>query len=345
MKTPPLSPRPIADESTEREPGDRRGKDPWIEALEVAYRLKVTPGTRLLLAVSGGCDSAALLFGSVRTSTALGLECEVACLDHGLRPESPEEVRAVSAWCAALDVPFHTRALKLAPGPGLEARARDARYRALEEIRLNQSLAATVTAHTASDQAETLLMRLCRGTALRGARGIHASAYSLLRPLLGLTRAEAEAFIARMGVRPFEDATNRDLTFLRARIRHQLLPRFAAVSGTPADGLARRLARFSENASEDEALLEAMADQAFARVALAGGELDAEGWECLPGPLRRRTLVKWIESAGLAVDGALLNRCEAAVRSRGRATLPGDFRLEASNGRIRCVRLPGRRRN
>ncbi|HZW90876.1 MAG TPA: tRNA lysidine(34) synthetase TilS, partial [Myxococcaceae bacterium] len=126
---------------------------------------------RILVAVSGGVDSLALLVSAAEVAAD---RTGVASLDHGLRPESTAEVERVRALARSLGLPFHTEALGLAPGAGAEARARTARYAALERIARLNGYSAIATAHTADDQAETLLMRLARGSALRGAAAIRA---------------------------------------------------------------------------------------------------------------------------------------------------------------------------
>src|SRR5262245_31162064 len=125
--------------------------------LERAYRQFGLAGGSVLLAVSGGADSTALLVGTAAVAERLALKVEVATLDHGLRPEAREEVEAVARLAARWGLPCHVRQLHLPPGSGLEARAREARYAALEALRRERGLQVVATAHTASDQAETLL--------------------------------------------------------------------------------------------------------------------------------------------------------------------------------------------
>src|SRR5678815_5519529 len=145
---------------------------------------------RILVAVSGGVDSLALLLTAARMA---GGRTGVASLDHRLRPEAPAEVERVRELVRSLGLPFHTERLQLQPGPGVEARARTARYAALDRIARDHGYSAIATAHTADDQAETLLMRLARGSALRGAAAIRAEAPRLVRPLLTIRRSQTEA--------------------------------------------------------------------------------------------------------------------------------------------------------
>src|SRR5512133_1875939 len=223
---------------------------------------------RILVAVSGGVDSLALLLAA---SEVAGERVGVASLDHGLRPEAPAEVARVGELARSLGVPFHTESLGLQPGPGMEARARVARYAALDRIARAHGYAAIATAHTADDQAETLLMRLSRGSALRGAAAIRADAPRLLRPLLTVRRAETEARVAVAGLLPVRDPANEDPGLLRTRIRHHVLPVLRQAAGS---GVVERLARFARSAAEDEEMLAALATEALARVSDGAG-LDA----------------------------------------------------------------------
>ena len=163
---------------------------PVRSALEEFFRAY---GGRTLLAVSGGVDSLALLTAAAELAPE---RVGVASLDHGLRPTSAGEVEAVRALAVSLGLPFHTVQLGLRPGPGMEARARAARYAALETLRAQGGYQWVATAHTRDDQAETLLMRLGRGVALRGAGGVRAHRGQLVRPLSSVGRADVEELVA-----------------------------------------------------------------------------------------------------------------------------------------------------
>jgi len=273
----------------------------------------------MLLAVSGGPDSVALLLGTAEVAAALHLQPEVACVDHGLRPESQEEVRGVGALAATLGLPFHALSVPVARGPGAEARARAGRYEALERARADRSCRWIATAHTASDQAETLVMRLLRGTSTRGARGIHASRDAVLRPMLGVTRAEVTAFLHERGADQglADDPMNRDPAFLRTRVREGVLPALAAAAQDDPGEVVRRLARFAAFAAEDESLLAGLAADALARLRLpeAPASLDAAGLLGLHPAVRRRALAAWLREAGLPVDAAQLERLARALEA------------------------------
>lgn len=181
-------------------------------------------GRPLGLAVSGGPDSLALL---LLAHEALPGRIAVASVDHGLRPEAAGEVALVERIAAARGIPFTPLAVTLAPG-NVPAQARAARYAALARWAEEAGLGAVATAHHADDQAETLLMRLNRGSGLAGLAGvrprgrIEESDVLLLRPLLGWRKAELAAVVAASGITPAQDPTNTDPAFDRARLRAAL---------------------------------------------------------------------------------------------------------------------------
>ncbi len=173
------------------------------------------------LAVSGGPDSLALLLLAYE---ALPGRIAVASVNHGLRPEAAGEVALVERIAGARGIPFTPLAVTLAPG-NVQAEARAARYAALARWAGEAGLGAVATAHHADDQAETLLMRLNRGSGLAGLAGVRArslidgSEVTLLRPLLGWRKAELAQIVAAAGIIPAEDPSNADAAFDRARLR------------------------------------------------------------------------------------------------------------------------------
>lgn len=176
------------------------------------------------MAVSGGPDSLALLLLAV---AALPGRVEAATVDHGLRPESAGEAATVARLCGELRVPHQTLAVAVGAG-NLQDRARSARYAALGEWCRKRRLGALATGHQLDDQAETLVMRLNRGSGLGGLAGVRArgtvpgSAVPLLRPLLGWRRADLETLVAEAGIEPARDPSNVNDRFDRARVRTAL---------------------------------------------------------------------------------------------------------------------------
>lgn len=176
------------------------------------------------LAVSGGPDSIALL---LLAHAALPGRIAAASIDHGLRPEAAGEVALVERIAGQRGIPFTPMKVTLAPG-NLQAQARRARYAALAQWAKDAGLGAVATAHHAEDQAETLLMRLNRGSGLSGLAGVRArstiedSDIAVLRPLLGWRKGELALVVAGVGITPAQDPSNGDPDFDRARLRMAL---------------------------------------------------------------------------------------------------------------------------
>ena len=219
----------------------------------------------LVVAVSGGPDSTALLWLAARWRTSLkrGPQLLAVTVDHGLRAESGREARAVKALAASLDIPHITmRWSGPKPATGVAAAAREARYALLVKAARKARASHILTAHTQDDQAETFLMRLSRGSGLAGLAAMaSASAREnivLARPLLDVPKARLIATLRKAGVDFADDPTNRDPAYARPRWR-QLMPQLAS-EGMDAHTIARLVARV---ARANDAL-DGVADRAFA---------------------------------------------------------------------------------
>ena len=221
---------------------------------------------RLGLAVSGGPDSLAML---LLADAAIPGQFEVATVDHGLRPQSAAECAMVAELCNRRGIECAVRKVAIASG-NLQARARSARYAALADWAAERGLSAIATAHHADDQAETLLMRLNRGSGLAGLTGVResrfmpGSAVLLIRPLLGFRRHELGGVVAAAGIEPVEDPSNVDDRFDRARIRRAL------ADLDWIDPVA--LSRSASLLGEAQQAIEATADEEWAKGVVAAGD-------------------------------------------------------------------------
>jgi len=182
----------------------------------------LAPGDRVLVACSGGPDSLALLHALRRLAPRLGIRLRAVYVDHGLRPAAAAEGARVVAAAARLDLAGEVVALGLRT-KSMEA-AREARYAALERLADTRGATKIAVAHTLSDQAETVLMRLVRGAGVRGLSGMPPVRGRIIRPLCEVSRAEVVEFCRRQGLRPVRDPTNLKPEYLRNRVRHELLP-------------------------------------------------------------------------------------------------------------------------
>jgi tRNA(Ile)-lysidine synthase len=193
-----------------------------------------TKGDFVLVAVSGGPDSMALLHVLAKLAPSVGARLAAHGVDHGLRPDAARELALAEQFASALGVPFSTTRVEVRPGPNLMARAREARYAALEAALASEPAAAVgrfiATGHHADDRAETVLIRLLRGTGPAGLAVLPPGSAHLIRPLIRARRSDIVTHIGRHHVPFAEDPTNRNPRFLRTRVRHELVPMLVELS-------------------------------------------------------------------------------------------------------------------
>ncbi len=222
----------------------------------------IGPGEKVLIAVSGGADSVALLHCLHRLARKTGWTLAAAHLNHGIRgPESDQDEQFVLDACVALQVPCHAGRIEVAARArseraNLEEAGRKLRYDFLRRTAREIGAGRIATGHSRDDQAETLLMRLLRGSGLEGLASIRPVLDGLIvRPLLEQSRAAIVEYLHRAGRPHREDTSNRNLKYLRNRIRHELIPRLEAeFNPRVAENLARlaALARESDEFLQDE---------------------------------------------------------------------------------------------
>ena len=225
----------------------------------------------LVLAVSGGPDSLALMWLAARWRRALsrGPRLIAVTVDHGLRPEAAREARDVKRLARTLDLPHRTlRWTGAKPKTGLPAAARAARYRLLAKAARASGATHILTAHTRDDQAETLLMRMLRGSGIAGlaamARETEREGVWLARPLLDVPKSQLVATLSKAKIAFADDPTNRDMSFTRPRLR-ALMPALAEEGGD-----SRNLARLAARLARANAAIEVLADGAERYLALEG---------------------------------------------------------------------------
>jgi tRNA(Ile)-lysidine synthase len=331
----------------------------------------------IVLAVSGGPDSMALMWLAVRWRRALarGPRLFAVTIDHGLRAESAAEAREVKLLARRLELPHRTmRWTGAKPKTGLPAAARAARYDLLAQAARVHGASHIFTAHTRDDQAETLLMRMMRGSGIAGlaamARQSERDGLLLARPLLHVAKSQLVATLKKARLGFADDPTNRDLNFTRPRIR-AVMPALAAEGGD-----ARNLARLASRLARANAAVEVLVDgaerylalrdrearhsrvdaQAFDAQAFDAKAFDAEAFADMPEEIRLRLLLRAIERFGhegpaelgkveallSALDGVAAENT-AAQRPRLKRTLAGAL-VSMVDGRIRVEPAPPRRR-
>lgn len=279
------------------------------------------PGDTLYCAVSGGADSMALLWAMYLLREKLDIRLSAAHFNHRLRgEESDRDEVFVRTFCQDYQIPFHAGSAQVVPGKkGLEAAARDARYAFL------QSLPGVVaTAHTANDNAETMLMHLVRGTGLKGLGGIAPKRGKLIRPMLSVTRQEALAFLAEYSIPYVQDSSNDTDVFLRNRLRHNILPLLEQENPSLAQNLSATALRLR---MDEQALEEA------ARVTD-----DVNTLRLMPQAVRRRVLAKLLVQWGVrepeAEHIAAVERLVMCESPSAGVDLPAGVRVRRNYGRL-----------
>jgi tRNA(Ile)-lysidine synthase len=275
----------------------------------------------LLVALSGGPDSTALLLGLLEC----GVPVVAAHFDHALRPESAAEAEQVAGLCARLGVELISRRRTRPLDKGSrQAAARRARYEFLEAALEESGLPTAALGHTADDLVESVLLNLLRGAGLAGMRGMPARRGPFVRPLLQAWRADVEAFLRARGVEPIRDPSNLDLRYARVRVRLQLLPELERAR----PGLGRRL---HAAAARAEAMQQSL-EEAAAGLAGEGAEASRSRLRQAGAPLRAEAFRRLhanvagarpgLEADHLAALGRLLDR----GRSGDSIDLPGGVR-------------------
>ena len=270
------------------------------------------PGELYHCAVSGGADSTALAV----LATAAGCRPTLWHVDHGLREGSAAEadhVRRLAQWLGAA---VELRSVSVTPGPNVEARARQARFGVLP--------VGVATGHTADDQAETVLLNQLRGSGLSGLGGIRPGAR---KPILALRRLETRQLCRELSLDVVHDPSNNDLALLRNRVRHQLLPLMAELSGRDPVPLLCRQAGFARESFEFVTSLAKDIDPT-----------DSEALSAAPRPLAvaaLRRLLTPLSQGGHPPDAATIDRVLDVAKLRRRATeLPGGWRIRRQRKRL-----------
>jgi tRNA(Ile)-lysidine synthase len=285
----------------------------------------ITPGDRVLVAVSGGPDSTALLAALHVLSARDGFALHAAHLNHQLRgDESRRDQECAESVARRLGVACVVESVAaLGGGPNLEARARRERYAFLTRSAAQLGCTRIATGHTRDDQAETVLMRLLRGSGRDGLVGIRPVRDSrIIRPLIECSRADVLAFLKSRGLPFCEDSSNQDRRFLRNRVRHDVLPLLQAIN--PA--VAARLACTATMMAEEGAVLEERAGTFLSDS--AGEGLDVSALRAAPTGLRARVVRAWlrVQRGTLARLSArhvrAISDLAAATRPNARVRLP-----------------------
>ena len=310
------------------------------------------PGDLVVVAVSGGADSVALLYALHHLRRPLGVALAVAHLDHGIRGRAGAADAAFVlqlAWKLGLpcitgraDVPALARRSKMS----LEMAAREARYLFLAGAARELGATCVATAHTSDDQVETVVLRLARGAGSRGLAGIpFRTVYDgvpVIRPMREVPHAWAVDFLRRHGLKWREDRTNRELRFLRNRVRHKVLP-FLEEQLSPR--LREALQRTSDIIAGEDEWMDAEARKALGSCRTGSAALSVRKVRQLPLAMKRRVLRAWLVDEGVAaerLDYDLAERVERLLAAKGGtrvAVLPGGRRVVRVYDSLRVERV------
>lgn len=289
-----------------------------ISAFIRQYQM-LQPGDTVICAVSGGADSMALLWGMYLLREKLDIRLAAAHFNHGLRgAESDREEMFVRNFCADYQIPFYAGTAKVTAGEkGLEAAAREARYAYFRT--LSGKIA---TAHTADDNAETVLLHLIRGTGLKGLGAIAPVNGSLIRPMLGVTREEVLAFLEEYHIRYVTDSSNETDAFLRNRIRHHVMPLLKEENPRLAQNVSSMALRLRQ---DEEALAQTPEDR-------------VEVLRQMHPAKRSRAVSACLESWGVrepeAAHVALVEQLVFSEKPSAQADLPGGITVCRNYGKL-----------
>ena len=280
-----------------------------VQAVDAALNQQ---DVQIVTACSGGADSLALAFAARYVASRRDLKYAAVIIDHGLQQGSADIAARVRDQLDRLgyhDVTITAVQVDRSAAAGLEAAAREARYRALDTEARARS-ATLMLGHTLDDQAETVLLGLARGSGSRSLAGMASRVGHFVRPFLGIRRATTEQVCAELGLNPWHDPHNADRRFTRVRVRETVLPTLEAELGP---GVAEALARTAELVRDDNELLDRLATEASRIEGMGGTDtLDCAALQAQPPALRRRIIRLWLLTHGL---GDLSLRHISAVES------------------------------
>lgn len=315
-------------------------------------RFRLAKGAVVVAGCSGGADSTALAVALAEIAAVEGWRLILAHLHHGLRGGAADaDLEFVRALARRLRASFVSARVNLSERPrgvSVEMAARAARRRFLSAQARRRGAALIALGHTADDQAETVLLRLARGTSGSGLGGMAPTSElddrPVVRPLLEVERHDIEAWLRARGQAWREDASNRGRYYLRNRVRHEVLPLIERRLNPAA---RRALARAARALREDEQVLADLAGRMRKRCTTLSGHLRARRLAAAPTALRRRVLRDWLRDGGIeseALDATLIERADALLTAMGGGAiaLPGQWRLTRAGEELRLISSRGR---
>lgn len=297
------------------------------------------PADNILVACSGGADSLALAWTSQVVAKRLGLNLICVIIDHQLIKESAQVALEAKIKCENFGIEkVVIKQIEVKENKeGLEAAARKARYEAFEQLAIEFDAKAVLLAHTQDDQAETMLMRLTRGSGAKSLSAMKEVSGKYLRPFLHIRKFELVNALEKEGITYWQDPANTDYKFLRAKVRHELMPKLIEVLGQSA---IESLDKTSDLLKEDNDALDLIAQENYEKL---NRELKVENLEEYPAAIRKRIIKIAALEAGVisgpfsyehieAIDALVTN-----WRGQGNVDLPGFIQASRVNQTIRFI--------
>ena len=311
----------------------------------------IKTGDRILVALSGGPDSVALLHLLNHFKPKYDLRLAAAHLDHAIRPKSADDMQFCKALCGRMGIRFHHKRLdikRLAERSGLsvEEAGRHARYGYFDKLAGRFDYDRIATGHTLDDNVETVIMNMVRGSGLKGISGMPYKRGKIIRPLLDCTKDELQAFLKSRKIKYVKDPSNRSLRYARNRIRHRILPELQKLNPAVRDNLARLAAIVGEEveflsnltvSTCDECLVESGNAKILLDLAKLGGYHESLRKKVIEEAFKRQS------GSFASLTSETLKRVMQVLdgKSGGRAPLPDGFMIENSQGRVAIFKKTG----
>ncbi len=302
------------------------------EFLNELNRLSMLEGTKtVIVAYSGGADSTALLHLFASHRRQLGIEVLAAHVNHGLREQSGQEAAHAARFCESLGIPLLLLEAKMneqqkPQGLGTEAWARQIRYRWFDAL-AQQHRAKVATGHTATDNVETILFRMARGTGLAGLCGIPPVRGVYIRPLLAFSRVQIEQYCAENHLEYVTDHTNLEDDFARNRLRHGALPALASAS----EGYEGHFAALADEVRQLYDYVSARSRQLLNQAAVGEG-YDTQKLAAAPAALRRQALHRLLWQQSVQPSRQRIAELESLLQKEGAAALGGGLVAKSAAG-------------
>lgn len=313
-----------------------------IHAVIARYDM-LSCGDTVIVGVSGGADSMALLHALYSMRKELGITVIACHINHNLRgEESLRDEQFVRGFCNERHIPFTVYSIEVKPDKheSIEERARKMRYKCFDEL-CSELGAKLATAHTASDNAETVFINILRGTGTKGLGGIPPVRGKIIRPLLRCTREETERYCAAHGIEYVTDSTNLSEEYTRNKLRLKIIPQLKEFNPSLIDGISR----MTEAVSDDNAFLEHLAEQAKSDCS------DENGYCCeklcaLDRAVLSRVISSVLSENGVEPSALRINECSRIIGTgRGKINLCRDKFAVAKKNSFRIITLLQNYRN